>query len=40
MLTDRNYRAVFEASSDAMLVLASEGVIRDFNPQALSEPDT
>ncbi len=36
MLTDRDYRTVFEASPDAMLVVDSEGVIRDLNPQALS----
>ena len=36
MLTDRDYRAVFEASPDAMLVVDSEGVIRDLNPQALA----
>ena len=36
MLTDRDYRAVFEASPDAVLVVDSGGVIRDLNPQALS----
>ena len=36
MLTDRDYRAVFEASPDAMLIVDSEGVIRDLNPQALA----
>jgi len=36
LLTDRDYRAVFEASPDAMLIVDSEGVIRDFNPQALA----
>ena len=36
MLRDRDYRAVFEASPDAMLVVDSEGVIRDLNRQALS----
>ena len=36
MLTDRDYRAVFEASPDAMLIVDSSGVIRDLNPQALS----
>ena len=36
LLTDRDYQAVFEASPDAMLVVDSEGVIRDLNPQALS----
>ena len=35
MLTDRDYRAVFEASPDAMLIVDPEGVIRDLNPQAL-----
>ena len=34
MLTDRDYRAVFEASPDAMLIVDSGGVIRDLNPQA------
>ncbi len=36
VLTDRDYRAVFEASPDAMLVVDSEGVVRDLNAQALS----
>ncbi len=36
MLTDRDYRAVFEASPDAMLVVDSDGVIRDLNRQASS----
>ena len=36
LLSDRDYRAVFEASPDAMLVVDSDGVIRDLNPQALS----
>ena len=36
MLTDRDYRAVFEASPDAMLIVAGGGVIRDLNPQALA----
>ncbi|MDE2974341.1 MAG: PAS domain-containing sensor histidine kinase [Gemmatimonadota bacterium] len=36
LLTDGDYRAVFEASPDAMLVVDSEGVIRDLNRQALS----
>ena len=36
MLADRDYGAVFEASPDAMLIVDSEGVIRDLNPQALS----
>ena len=36
LLSDGDYRAVFEASPDAMLVVDSDGVIRDLNPQALS----
>ena len=36
MLTDRDYGTVFEASPDATLVVDSEPVIRDLNPQALS----
>ncbi len=36
MLTDRDYRAVFEASPDAMLIVDSDGAILDLNPQALS----
>ena len=36
MFTERDYRAVFEASPDAMLIVDSEGVIRDLNPQALA----
>ena len=36
MLTDRDYRAVFEASPDAMLIVDSDGVILDLNPQALA----
>ena len=36
MLTDRDYRAVFEASPDATLIVDSDGVIRDVNPQALA----
>ena len=36
VLTDRDYRAVFEASPDAMLVVDSGGLIRDLNPQALA----
>ena len=40
VLTDRDYRAGFEASPDATLVVDSEGVIRDLNPQGLSESDT
>ncbi|MCY3546681.1 MAG: PAS domain S-box protein, partial [Gemmatimonadetes bacterium] len=35
MLTDRDYRAVFEALPDATLVVDAEGVIRDLNPSAL-----
>ena len=34
MLTDRGYRAVFEAAPDAMLIVDADGVIRDLNPQA------
>ena len=36
MLSDRDYKAVFEASPDAMLVVDFDGVIRDLNPQALT----
>ena len=36
VLADRDYRAVFEASPDAMLIVDSDGVIRDLNPQALA----
>lgn len=36
LLSDRDYRAVFEASPDAMLIVDSSGVIRELNPQALS----
>lgn len=36
MLSDRDYRAVFEASPDPTLVVDSAGVIRDLNPQALA----
>ena len=36
MLTDSDYRAIFEASPDAMLIVDSNGVIRDLNPQALT----
>ncbi len=36
MLTHRDYTAVFEASPDAMLVVDSDGVIRDLNRQALA----
>ncbi|MCY3809140.1 MAG: PAS domain-containing sensor histidine kinase [Gemmatimonadetes bacterium] len=32
----RDYRAVFEASPDAILFLDAKGVIRDLNPRALS----
>ncbi|MXX35219.1 MAG: PAS domain S-box protein [Gemmatimonadetes bacterium] len=34
MLTDRQYRTVFEASPDATLIVDAGGVIRDLNPQA------
>ena len=36
VLTDGDYRAVFEASPDPTLVVDSNGVIRDLNPQALA----
>ena len=36
MLTERDYRVVFEASPDAMLIVDSEGTIQDLNPQALA----
>ena len=36
LLCDSDYRAVFEASPDATLVVDAEGVIRDLNPQALA----
>ncbi|MXX35299.1 MAG: PAS domain S-box protein [Gemmatimonadetes bacterium] len=36
LFSDRDYRAVFEASPDATLVVDTEGVIRDLNPSALS----
>ena len=36
LFSDRDYRAVFEASPDATLVVDAEGVIRDLNPSALS----
>jgi len=36
LLTDRDYRAVFEASPDAMLIVDWEGMIRDLNPQAVA----
>ena len=36
LLSDKDYRAVFEASPDAMLIVDSEGVIRDLNPRALT----
>ena len=39
MLTDRNYRAVFKAPPDAMLVVDSEGLSRHLNAQDLSRPD-
>lgn len=35
MLTDREYRAVFEASPDATLIVDAGGVIQDLNPQAV-----
>ena len=34
MLSDRDYRAVFEASPDAVLIVDANGVIRDVNPRA------
>lgn len=36
MLTQRDHTAVFEASPDAMLVVDSDGVVRDLNRQALA----
>ncbi|WP_419167872.1 PAS domain S-box protein [Candidatus Palauibacter sp.] len=36
MLTERDYRAVFEASPDAMLIVDAEGTIRDLNPRAVA----
>ena len=36
MLTQRDYTAVFDASPDAMLVVDSQGVIRDLNRQAVA----
>ena len=36
MLTERDYRVVFEASPDAMLIVDSEGMVRDVNPQAVA----
>lgn len=36
MLTERDYRVVFEASPDAMLIVDSEGTVRDLNPQAVA----
>ncbi len=36
VLTDRDYRAVFEASPEAMLIVDREGVIRDLNPRAVA----
>ena len=36
LLSDRDYRAVFEASPDAMLIVDPGGLIRDLNPQALT----
>ena len=35
VLADRDYRTVFEASPDAILIVDSDGVIRDLNSQAL-----
>ena len=35
MLTDRDYRTVFKASPDAMLIVDADGVIQDLNPQAV-----
>lgn len=35
MLVDEDYRAVFEASPDATLIVDSHGIIRDLNRQAL-----
>ncbi|MCY3942233.1 MAG: PAS domain S-box protein [Gemmatimonadetes bacterium] len=36
MLTQKDHAAVFEASPDAMLVVDSDGVVRDLNRQALA----
>ena len=36
LLSNRDYRAVFEASPDAMLIVDPGGLIRDLNPQALT----
>ncbi len=36
MLVQSDYTAIFEASPDALLVVDSEGVIRDLNRQALA----
>ena len=36
MLGAGDYRVIFEASPDAMLVVDADGVIRDLNPQALA----
>jgi len=36
VLTERDYRVVFEASPDAMLIVDSKGTIQDFNPQAVA----
>ena len=36
MLTERDYRVVFEASPDAMLIVDAGGTIRDLNPQAVA----
>lgn len=35
VLTDREYRTVFEASPDATLIVNADGVIQDLNPQAV-----
>jgi PAS domain S-box-containing protein len=36
VLTDGDYRVVFDASPDAMLIVDADGVIQDLNPQAVS----
>ena len=36
MLSDRDYRAVFEAAPDAVLIVDANGMIRDVNPRALA----
>jgi len=35
MLSDRDYRTIFDASPDATLVVDADGVVRDLNSQAL-----